>query len=67
MRTSVPVTTIEKFERRIEELEAAVGPQLLEIRALEAGLERLRREGERNVGWRRHEREAAAQSAEVRT
>lgn len=38
--------TIETFERRIEEIETRIEPQLREVRALRAGLERLRRESE---------------------
>lgn len=35
-------STIQRFERRIEELEAQLKPQLDEVRALKAGLSRLR-------------------------
>ena len=35
-------STMERFERRIEELEAQIEPQLDELRALKAGLKRLR-------------------------
>ena len=39
-------STMERFERRIEELEAQIKPQLDELRALKAGLNRLRRGAE---------------------
>ncbi len=35
---------IERFERRIEEIEAQIKPQLDEARALKAGLSRLRQD-----------------------
>ena len=35
-------STMERFERRIAEIEAQIKPQLDEIRALKAGLDRLR-------------------------
>ena len=38
--------TMERFERRIEEIEAQIKPQLDEIRALTAGLQRLRQEAQ---------------------
>ncbi len=39
-------STMERFERRIEEIEAQIQPQLDELRALKAGLKRLRQGAE---------------------
>lgn len=42
-------STIERFERRIQEIEEQIKPQLDELRALEAGLSRLRQDGDAAV------------------
>lgn len=49
MPTTLPYQAIEQFERRIEEIETEIEPQLREMRALKAGLDRLRREAERRA------------------
>ena len=43
MAESDTIEMIERFERRLAEIEAQIKPQLDEARALRAGLDRLRR------------------------